>query len=145
PKWPSRIRKIELTGRLQLFFGLFQPALQHRDSLWVNFEKGDPGSQIWLDVDDFGFGLKEIVAGEDLYQNKGALGKGIHHVQVATVQAEFADASGDANFCLLLDELSAGDKGIAWRAALFDRQGKPLNAMVPRKWPKYCQILRQFS
>ena len=117
---------LNLTGGFQLSLGLFQPALQNGDGLRVNFEEGDSGAEIRLDVNDFGFGLKEIVAGEDFDQDEGTLGKGIHHVQVAAVKAELADTGGDADFGLLLDELRAGDKGVAWRAALFDRQGKPL-------------------
>src|SRR6266700_6395520 len=43
------------------------------------------------------------------------MGKWIHHVQIATVQAELAHPRGDPYVCFLFDQLGAGDERVPWR------------------------------
>jgi len=113
-----------LAGALLAFLlGSVQPPAQDGEWLAFDFEKGDAAAEIGLDVNDFGFGVEEIFAGENLDEDQGLLGEGIHHVQVAAVQAQFADTSSDTHVGFLFDELRAGDESVAWRSALFSLQG----------------------
>ena len=91
---PACQRMVEIAGATRLtgtllavFKGSVKPALQDSEGLGFYFEKGDAGSEIGLHVNDFGFCLKEIFAGEDFDEHKSVLGKGIHHVEVAAVEA----------------------------------------------------------
>src|SRR6266581_6235426 len=45
------------------------------------------------------------------------MGKWIHHVQIATVQAELAHPRGDPYVCFLFDQLGAGDERVPGRTA----------------------------
>src|SRR6266581_2074793 len=45
------------------------------------------------------------------------MGKWIHHVQIATVQAELAHPRGDPYVCFLFDQLGACDERVPWRTA----------------------------
>ena len=107
---------------LAISLGGREPTSQDRERLGFDFQKGNAAAKIGLDVDDPGFGVEEFFAGENFDQYVGALWERIHHVQVAAVKAELANASSDAHVRFLLDELGAGDEGVAWRAALFSLQ-----------------------
>ena len=85
----------------------------------VDFQKRDPCAEIRLNVNDFSLGLEEIVARENLDENQRVLGKGVHHVQVASVQAEFAHARGDAHIRLFFDKFGCGNECVSGRATLF--------------------------
>jgi hypothetical protein len=113
----------ELAGTLlAIFLGVIKPTSENRERLRFDFLEGQAAAEIGLDVNDFGFGMKEFFASEDFDEHERVLRKRIHHVQVAAVKAQLADASRDAHVRFLLDELGAGDKGIPGRAALFSLQ-----------------------
>jgi len=102
-----------------VFLGVGEPAAEYRQGLRLNFEKRDAGAKMGLHINDFGLGVEEFFTGKNFDEYESALRKGIHHIEVAAVQAELADASGDAHVGLLFDEFGAGDEGITGRAALF--------------------------
>jgi len=56
-------------------------------SRWFRLREGDATAKIWLYVDDFCFGVEEILAGENLDEHQSVLWERIHHVQVASVKA----------------------------------------------------------
>jgi len=124
---------------LAVVFGGFEPAAEDGEGLWLDFEETETTTEILLDVNDFGLGVEEIFAGENFHEHEGAFRERIHHVEVAAVKAQLADASGDAHVGFLLDELGAGDEGVAWRAALFSfQEDGPLN-YSPTKLRSVCR------
>jgi len=72
---------------LAVFLGGVEPAPEDGEGLGLDFEEAEAAAEIRLDVDDFGFGVEEILAGENLYEYESVLRKGIHHVEVAAVKA----------------------------------------------------------
>jgi hypothetical protein len=110
---------------LAVLSGVFEPAPEDTEGLRFDFEKGKAAAEIGLDVDDLGFGVEELFAGKNLYEDQSVLREGIHHIEIATVEAQFADASGDAHVGFLLDELGAGNESVTRRAALFSFQEDP--------------------
>src|SRR5229473_1218723 len=125
----------QLAGALlPVFLRLVEPVLQDGKVLRLDFEERYTGAEVGLHVNNFGLGLEEIVARENLHQHQSVLGKGIHHIQIATVQAELADASGNAHVRRFLNQLGAGDERVAGRASLFfPQEDWPLN-YSPMKW-----------
>ncbi len=78
----------ELTGALlAILFREFKPTSEDPERLRFDFEEGNAATEIGLDVNDFGFGMEEFFAGEDLDEHLSVLRKRIHHVQVAAVKA----------------------------------------------------------
>src|SRR4029077_17825788 len=63
--------------------------------------------------------LEQGAAGFDGEVYHGVHGKGIHHIEVATVQGEFADARRNANLKIFFGEFGTGEKEISRRPALF--------------------------
>src|ERR1700737_4491926 len=77
---------VSLAGALlAVFLRLVEPALQDGKRLGIDFEENHASAKIGLHVNDFGFCLEGLVARENLHQDLRLLGKGIHHIQIATV------------------------------------------------------------
>lgn len=129
------IREGYLAGTfLAVFLRVFQPAAQDAERLLFDFGEREAAAEIGLDIDDFGFGVEEVFAGENFDEHQGVLREGIHHIEIAAMQAELTDASGDAHVGFLLDKFGAGDESVAWRAALFFPQEGSLRDDVATKW-----------
>src|SRR5260370_2597996 len=122
------MRRGKLAGALlPVFLCLVEPALQDGEVLLFDLMESDTSSQVGLHINNSGLGLKEIVARENLHQHKSVLGKGIHHIQIAAVQAELADASGNAHVRRFLNQLGAGYERVAGRASLVSvQEARPL-------------------
>ena len=101
-----------------VLLGSLEPTLKDGKVFGGDVKESDAGAEVGLDVDDFGLGLKDDVAGGDFDEDEGLRRERIHHVQIAAVEAEFADAGGDADVGFLLDELCRGDEGVAGYPAL---------------------------
>src|SRR5207248_11597182 len=65
-----------------------------------------------LRIDDFPFALKKFFARRNLHQHQRSLRERVHHVQIAAVHAQLADARSDAYVGSLFDQFRAGDKRI---------------------------------
>ena len=72
---------------LAVFLGGIEPTPKDGEGLRFDFDEGETGAEVRLDVDDFCFGVEEIFAGENLDEHESALRERIHHVEIATVQA----------------------------------------------------------
>jgi len=72
---------------LAVVFGGFEPAPEDGEGLGFDFEEGETAAEVRLDVDDFCFGVEEILAGENFYEHESVLRERIHHVEVAAVKA----------------------------------------------------------
>jgi|SRR5579859_3021002 len=114
-----RARRDSAGALLGVFLCGVEPATEDGEGLGFDVNERKTGTEIGLDVDDAGFGVEVFFTGENFYEDQGVLREGIHHVEIAAVQAELADAGGDAHVGFLLDEFGTGDEGVAWRAALF--------------------------
>src|SRR5438105_3853780 len=101
--------------------------------LLVDLQERDTCAEIWLYVNDFSIGLKEVIAGKNLYTDQSVLWKRVHHVQVAPVEAEFADTRGDAHVRFFLDEFGGGNERVSGRATQLSshRPTSPVK-IVPR-------------
>jgi len=112
---------------LTIFLRVIEPMLQNNEFLRFDFEEGKASAEIGLHIDDFCFGVKRVFTGKNLHEDHGFLREGIHHIEIAAMEAQFANASSDADIGFLLDEFGAGDEGVAGRAALFSfQEGGPL-------------------
>jgi len=77
-----------LTGTLlTILLSGVEPMLQNVERLGFNFEERETGAEIGLHVDDSCLGLEQVFAGENFHEHESVLGKRIHHVEVATVEA----------------------------------------------------------
>jgi hypothetical protein len=88
-------------------------------------------------------GLEQGVAGFDGEEDDGVHGKGIHHIEIAAVQAAFADARGNAYLRILFGEFGTGEKEISRRPALFlihDRAREALGCVLHPYVPSHCII-----
>jgi hypothetical protein len=125
--------------QLAVVLGGFEPAAEDGEGLRLDFQERETTTEVRLDVNDFCLGVEEIFAGENFHEHESAFRERIHHVEVAAVKAQLADASGDAHVGFLLDELGAGDEGVAGRAALFSfQEDGPLN-YSPMKLGAACR------
>ena len=72
---------------LAVFLGGIEPTPEDGEGLGFDFDEGEAGAEIRLDVDDLCFGVEEIFAGENFDEHESALRERIHHVEIAAVQA----------------------------------------------------------
>src|SRR5260370_42709617 len=72
---------------LAVVFGGVEPTPEDGEGLGFDFEERETAAEVGLDVNDFGFGVEEILAGENFYEHESVLREGIHHVEVAAVKA----------------------------------------------------------
>lgn len=72
---------------LPIFLGGIKPTSKDRERLGFYFKEGHATAEIRLHVNDFGFGMEEIFAGENFDEHLSVLRKRIHHVQIAAVKA----------------------------------------------------------
>src|SRR5271165_203128 len=142
---------------LLLFGGDFEPMLQDRQVLGWHFEESDTRAHVGLRVNDFPLRLEQLFVGPDLQQYGGAHGEGIHHVQVAAVQTQFADAGSDAHFGFFFKKLRAGKKDIprrtpafafhcaSWLGMVCPSILARFHAAMPHGCPeRYCQMVQPF-
>ena len=81
-------RRASLAGTLlTILLGGVEPAPEDGEGLGFDFEEGETAAEVRLDVNDFGFSVEEILAGENFYEHESVLRKRIHHVEVAAVKA----------------------------------------------------------
>src|SRR5580658_6239480 len=102
--------------------GFVEPAFQNRLVFGFGFEENDAGAHVGLGVDDFRLSLEEGIAGGNLDEHECSYRERIHHIQIAAVEAQFADARSNTHIRSLFNELSAGNKCIPWRATAFCSQ-----------------------
>jgi hypothetical protein len=82
-------------------------------------EEGYTGADVGRGMNGFRAGLEQGVAGFDGEVNHGVHGKGVHHIEIAAVQGEFANARRDADLRIFFGEFGTGEKEISRRPALF--------------------------
>ena len=128
---------------LVLFLRSIQPALQHCLVLRSHFQKPQARAHIRLGINDLRLGLEERLPRGNFHQYHRPLGKGIHHVQIASVPAQFAHSRSDPDVCSLFDQLSAGDERVSRRtASLLVVDGRlQLDVSIPilRRFPQSAE------
>src|SRR5205814_10127397 len=87
-----------------------QPALQRSLRLRFDLQEDYAGTHIRLRINDFGLGGEERIPGGDPHEHQRSLGERIHHIQIATMEAQFAYSRSDPDVCFLIDQLSARDE-----------------------------------
>jgi hypothetical protein len=98
---------------------LGEPAVEESLVLRVDVEESCTGADIGNGVDDAAVGVKRFRAGSDFERDESFGRKGIHHVEIAAVETEVADAGVDANALDGLDEFGLGREEMARSAAAF--------------------------
>ena len=96
---------------------LTQPPLQHCLGIGGHLQKRYARTHIVLRVDDLGLGLEERFPRCNFHQHQCPVREGIHHVQVASVPAEFAHTRSDAHVGLRFNQLGACNKRVPRRTA----------------------------
>ena len=84
--------------------------LQRSLRLRFDLQEDHAGTHIRLRINDFGFGREERIPGGDPHEHQRSLGERIHHIQIATMQAQFTHSRSDPDIGLLIDQLSARDE-----------------------------------
>ena len=105
--------------RLSLFVLLrsIEPALQHRLRTRRDLQEAHTGSHIRLRINDLRPGFEERIPRGDFHQHHRPHGEGIHHVQIAPVQAQFAHPRRDAHFGLFFNQFGARYERVPGRTA----------------------------
>src|SRR5260370_1875350 len=108
--------------RLLLVLRTRKPALQDRLGLRQNFDKNHTSANAGVHVKNFSLGLEGICGRRNFDLHDCSYRERVHHIQVASLQAQLADARGYADGGFLLDQLGAGDKRVPGgvTALLFD-------------------------
>src|ERR1700737_5419594 len=65
-------------------------------------------------VYDSHLGFEDRLAHRNLYQRERVLRKRVQHIQITTLQAEFAYACGDAHLGLRFEQFGVSDKRVTW-------------------------------
>jgi len=92
---------------------VFEPTFEDGCVVLIEIVELQSSPKIGFREDHGGGRLKHNVAGGNFNQDFGADGEGINHIEIATVQAELADAAGDAYFRISFNQFRGGDKGIS--------------------------------
>ena len=85
----------------------------------VDVEECGAGADVGNGVNDAAVGVKRFRAGSDFERDERFRREGIHHVEIAAVEAQVADARVDANALDGLDEFGLGGEEMAGSAAAF--------------------------
>ena len=73
-------------------------------------EEGYTGADVGRGMNGFRASLEQGVAGFDGEMNHDVHGKGIHHIEIAAVQGEFANARRDADLRIFFGESALAKK-----------------------------------
>ena len=94
-----------------LLHGPMQPLLQKGQVKLAHVAERKSYSEIRLRIHDRGLGFKVVRSGEDLHEHTRSARKGLRHIQVASIQAQFRYAGEHPGAGIDFRDFCAGDKG----------------------------------